>query len=102
MGDEALHSFVELDRGSEHSPALVRKLRQYELAYRSGAVEAQAGVFPRVVWLVPDERRAALLRRLSRSARLTADLHAVALQAEALAVLTGATEDRPPPQSAST
>jgi hypothetical protein len=98
VGDEALHSFVELDQGSEHSPALLRKLRQYEAAYRSGAAEAASGVFPRVVWLVPTEQRGAQLRRLSSSPGLTAELHAVGLQTEALALLSGGELDsRPPP-----
>lgn len=98
-GDEALHSFVELDQGSEHSPALLRKLRQYETAYRSGAAD-EAGVFPRVVWLVPTEPRARQLRRLSRSPGLTTELHVAALQSDALAVLTGGALDRPPPAGA--
>ena len=92
VGDEALHSFVELDQGSEHSPALLRKLRQYEAAYRGGMIEAAAGVFPRVVWLVPSERRAARLRGLIRSRGLTPDLHAVALQPDAVAALSGGDE----------
>ncbi len=97
LGEEALHSFVELDRGTEHSPALLNKLRQYEHAYRGG-IAPGVDVFPRVVWLVPDDRRAALLRRLLQSKRLTAELHAVALQSEALAALTGGELDsRPPP-----
>ncbi|MGY1681996.1 replication-relaxation family protein [Geodermatophilus sp. SYSU D01176] len=97
LGEEALHSFVELDRGTEHSPALVGKLRQYETAYRGG-VAATAEAFPRVVWLVPSDRRAAQLRRLLHSSRLTPELHAVALQSEALAALTGGELDsRPPP-----
>ncbi len=99
LGEEALHAFVELDLGSEHSPALFAKLRQYERAYR-GEVGGDR-VFPRVVWLVPDERRAAQLRRLLQSPRLTTDLHAVARHAEALAALTGgAIAERPPPNSA--
>lgn len=88
MGEEALHSFVELDLATEHSPALLRKLRQYETAYRSGAVEAAAGVFPRVVWLVPTEARAAQVRRLIRSPGLTPELHAIARQSGVLAALT--------------
>jgi hypothetical protein len=102
VGDEALHSFVELDQGTEHSPALLRKLRQYETAYRSGSgsVEAAGGVFPRVVWLVPTDQRAAQLRRLSHGQGLTAELHAVARQAEAIAILAGGEVDRSPPQSA--
>lgn len=97
VGDEALHSFVEVDRGTEHSPALLRKLRQYESAYRSGAVD---GVFPRVLWLVPTERRAAFVRRLISRAGLTPELHAVALQVDALPALAGTAEERPPPQFA--
>jgi hypothetical protein len=93
VGDEALHSFVELDQGSEHSPALLRKLRQYEAAYRGGTIEAAAGVFPRVVWFVPSEHRAERLRQLIRSRGLTRDLHAVALQPDAVAVLRGDSDD---------
>lgn len=95
-GDEALHSFVELDQGQEHAPALLRKLRQYEAAYRSGAAD-EAGIFPRVVWLVPSDRRARLLRQLCQRPGLTTELHAVALQSDGLAVLSGGAEDRPPP-----
>lgn len=97
VGDEALHSFAEVDRGTEHSPALTRKLRQYEAAYRGGAIESTSGVFPRVVWLVPNERRATLLRRLIGRTNTTAELHAVALQQDALAALSGDMEERPPP-----
>lgn len=96
VDDEALHSFVELDRGTEHSPALLRKLRQYEAAYRGGAIESASGVFPRVVWLVPDEGRAELLRRLLGRTNTTTELHAIALQSDALAALTGDAEERPP------
>jgi hypothetical protein len=91
IGDEAWHSFVEVDQGTEHSPAL-RKLRQYETAYRIGSIEAAAGVFPRVVWVVPSEARATLLRRLIRSQGVTADLHAIAFPPSALTVLTGGSE----------
>ena len=99
LGEEALHSFVELDRGTEHRPTLLRKLRQYEAAYRSGTGEAHVAVFPRVVWLVPDERRAHVVRNLCRSRGLTSDLHAVAVVADALSALSGENEadERPPP-----
>lgn len=83
VGEDVLHSYVEVDQGSEHSPALVRKLRQYETAYRLGPLGADE-VYPRVVWLVLDEHRADLLKRLCRTSGLTADLHAVALQEDAL------------------
>lgn len=96
IGDEVLHSYVEIDQGTEHSPALMRKLRQYETAYRLGPVRRAADdVFPRVVWLVLDDRRAGLLRRLCRSSGLTADLHSVALQADALIALSGCSGHEP-------
>ncbi len=91
---------LELDRGTEHSPALLRKLRQYEAAYRGGTIESASGVFPRVVWLVADEGRAALLRRLIGRGIKTTELHAIALQDNALAPLAGVAgvaEERPPP-----
>jgi hypothetical protein len=94
LGEEALHAFVELDQGTEHRPTLLAKLRQYERAYR-GEVGGDR-VFPRVVWLVPDADRAALLRQLLQAPRLTADLHAVALQSEALAAITGGEVAEPP------
>jgi hypothetical protein len=99
VGDETLHAFVEFDQATEHTPTLLGKLQQYERAYRGEVGDEQ--VFPRVVWLVPDGQRAAQLRRLLRSPRLTADLHAVGLQTEALAALTGGEiAERPPPHSA--
>lgn len=83
------HSFVEVDRGNEHRPALLRKLRQYELAYRLGAVAVDAAVFPRVVWLVPDVGRAEVLGELiASSPQLTPELHTIALQDDALEALT--------------
>jgi Replication-relaxation len=51
LGEDALHSFVELDQGTEHTPALLRKLREYERAYR-GEISGDT-IFPRVVWLAP-------------------------------------------------
>ncbi|HVX20674.1 MAG TPA: replication-relaxation family protein [Acidimicrobiales bacterium] len=49
--------FVEVDRGTESVPAVLRKCRQYVAYYRSGVEQGRHGVFPRVCWLVPDERR---------------------------------------------
>lgn len=53
------HSFVEVDLGTEHRPTLQRKARVYARYRASGRHEAAHGVFPRVVWVVPDERRRA-------------------------------------------
>ncbi len=89
--DDEWHSFVEWDNATEHRAALLRKLRAYEAAYRAGQEQRSRGLFPRAVWLVPTQQRANNLRRLIRSSGLTAELHAIGLQADALALLTGAT-----------
>lgn len=55
--------FVEVDRGTHHRPALVRKAQLYESYYRSGIEQATDEVFPRVAWITPDATRAARLRQ---------------------------------------
>jgi hypothetical protein len=53
----AEHWFVEVDRGTESSTALMRKCDRYREYWASGAEQRRRGVFPRVLWLVPDRRR---------------------------------------------
>ena len=82
--------FVEVDRGTEHLPALLRKCRLYDAYYRSGREQAAHGVFPRVCWLVPDEERAARLRgAITGDKRLPPELFSVTRSEEALTVLAG-------------
>lgn len=52
--------FAEIDLGSEHRGQLLRQHRAYGEYYQSGAEQAATGVFPGVVWIVPNERRAEL------------------------------------------
>jgi hypothetical protein len=56
------HWFCEIDRGTESLPTLLKQCQQYETYRRSGTEQHVAGVFPRVVWVVPDEIRASKLR----------------------------------------
>jgi hypothetical protein len=56
--------FVEIDRDSEHRPAIATKCQQYLAYLRSGIEQQRLGVFPEVLWSVPDERRAQKLRQL--------------------------------------
>jgi len=60
--DRELHWFVEQDNASEHRPVLSRKCEVYLQAWRDGRVTAELGVFPRVLWVVPDEHRAAVMQ----------------------------------------
>ena len=81
--------FIEVDRGTEGSRALLTKLGQYAAYHRSGVEQAENGVFPKVLWTVLDETRAAVLRdcfdQLPPTER---ELFEVAVFSEALAVLT--------------
>jgi hypothetical protein len=53
--------FLEVDRGTEHTPALKRQLGRYVRYWRSGREQAASEVFPQVLWIVPDQRRHAEL-----------------------------------------
>ncbi len=89
--DHEVHSFVELDLGTEHRGALTRKLAAYEAAYRAGAEAHRRGLFPQVLWVVPDQVRAVALERLIRATTgLTVELHRVVLMTDAVPALTGA------------
>lgn len=56
------HAFVEVDRGTEHLPAVLRKCRTYQRYFATGAEQATRGLFPAVVWIVPNAVRAAKIR----------------------------------------
>ena len=59
--DDEYSYFIEVDRGTTHLPAITRKLQQYQQYYNSGVEQKLRGVFPRVLWIAPDRRRAAAL-----------------------------------------
>lgn len=56
------HSFVEVDLGTEHLPALLRKCRMYQRYFQTGTEQHQHGLFPAVVWLVTTTKRADAIR----------------------------------------
>jgi hypothetical protein len=49
---------VEVDMATEHKSTLAGKAGRYLAHYRSGSEQHQHGVYPRVLWAVPDARRA--------------------------------------------
>ena len=57
VGMDELHWFVEVDRGTEHRPAIVRKLQAYERYYRSGREQLRTSIFPKVLWVVDAGQR---------------------------------------------
>jgi hypothetical protein len=83
-------AWVEVDLGTEHGPALVRKARIYETYFRSGREQERTGVFPRVLWLAETPTRQRAIRTaLHRASGLTADLHRVGLLDDPVGWLTG-------------
>lgn len=64
------HWYLEVDRGTESLPVLLRKSMAYEHYRRTGRAQGEHGVFPRVLWLLPDTRRVERLR-----AAIDADPH---------------------------
>jgi hypothetical protein len=50
--------FIEADLATEHLPTIARKARVYAAYRRSGREQASGGVFPLVLWVTPDQRRA--------------------------------------------
>lgn len=63
------HWFVEVDLGNQSIPRLIRKCQRYEQYRASGLEQQRLGVFPRVVWVMPNEHRADRLRAAIASER---------------------------------
>jgi hypothetical protein len=61
--------FLEIDRATESLPALLKKCAAYERYRETGREQRAHGVFPLVVWLVPDATRAGQLARAIAASR---------------------------------
>lgn len=82
--------FLEVDCGTESAATLSRKFDIYRDYWLSGTEQRIHGIFPQVVWLVPGERRRAVL--VDVAARQPAEawqLHRIVLFDAAPAALTG-------------
>lgn len=83
------HWFIEVDRGTESLPTLLRKCDQYEQYRRSGREQQAIGVFPFVLWLLPDATRMGrLLDGIRGERRLDASLFRVATSDGLIVALT--------------
>jgi Replication-relaxation len=88
-GDYELVFFIEVDMGSEGSRALDRQLRAYVAYYGSGKEQAERGVFPKTLWLAPDERRVSAIGEcVGRLPRESRELFQVARFADAISVVS--------------
>ncbi len=86
--------FAEIDLGSERRGQLTRQHHAYREYFRAGVEQAKTGVFPGVLWVVPDAQRAALLDDIHRGLNGQARrLFMVAHGEQALAVLCGLVPD---------
>jgi hypothetical protein len=88
-GDAELSWFVEVDLGTETRPATIvdkcRRYRRYEL---SGQEQRRHGVFPGVIFIVPNVARARMIRRVTdRQPTEARDLFTVATEEQALIAL---------------
>lgn len=82
------HIFVEIDRGTEHLPAVLKKCRTYQQYRQTGVEQARSGVFPVVLWITPDAERARKLRTaIRKEPDLPADLFSICAEADALPAL---------------
>ncbi len=81
---------VEVDMGTERRGQLTRQHHAYSAYFRSGVEQARTGVFPSVLWIVPDARRVALLADIQRGLPAQARrLFTVATNERVLMVLCG-------------
>ncbi|MGV9834260.1 replication-relaxation family protein [Nocardia niigatensis] len=88
-------AFIEIDRGTESIPTLLKKCREYE-AYRRQGVEQEDsdGAFPLVVWSLwaeteakAERRRTALREAITRDRNLPSDLFLVIAPPQLVAAL---------------
>jgi hypothetical protein len=92
-GEYEDHWFIEIDRATESLPTVLKQCQQYEAYRRSGIEQEASGVFPRVLWVVPDNSRATQLRAALTSARtFDRDLFQVTTPDELIDTVTGGPE----------
>jgi hypothetical protein len=81
---------IEVDLGTEHRGQLIRQHRAYGEYFRAGEEQAKTGVFPGVLWIVPDAQRKALLTDIHKGLPdQTRRLFTVATSAQAIDALCG-------------
>jgi hypothetical protein len=82
--------FCEIDRATESLPTLLGKCTQYERYRHTGREQQAHGVFPLVVWIVPDAARAAqLARAIAASHQLTPELYRLCTPESFKDIITG-------------
>jgi len=88
------HWFIEIDRGTESTTAVLKKCQTYLAYQRAGHEQQTRGIFPRVLWIVHTNRRLQQLQGLfnSKKATKTSKLFAVVSADDAVTLLTEGTQ----------
>ena len=91
VGEFDYHWFVEVDLSTHSAATVVRKCRLYHSYWQNGVEQDRSGLFPRILFVTPSQRRASLIERSIWSARnLNLDLFALTTSDQALKWLVGA------------
>jgi len=86
--------FAEIDMGTERRGQLTRQHHAYREYFRAGVEQTKTGIFPGVLWIVPDTQRAALLTDIQRGLpEQTRRLFTAVAREQALTVLCGQPSD---------
>jgi hypothetical protein len=89
-GDFEDHWFIEVDRATESIPTLIKQCRQYQAYRHTNTEQAERGLFPLVLWVVPNDVRADKLHQALALARdLDIALFRIVTPARLIATITG-------------
>jgi hypothetical protein len=69
VGDYEDRWFIEIDRGTESTVALIKKCQLYLDYQRTGIEQHKTDVFPKVLWIAITERRAVQIEKAISSSR---------------------------------
>lgn len=87
-GDYEHHWFIELDLDTEHLPVIVRQCEAYHAHRATGRYQAEHGLYPAVLWVVPTEqRRRQLVRKIRTEKHLDANQFIVVTTEQIIDVL---------------
>lgn len=83
VGDYEDHYFFEIDRATENPARVLHACRRYQRYWQTGLEQQRHGLFPAVVWIVPNEtRRWQLQRHIAATADLDQRLLRVIIPSE--------------------
>jgi hypothetical protein len=89
VGEYDYSWFIEQDMATEARTTIETKGRRYLEAFRTGAIQAELGVFPRIAWIAPDDARAQVIgEALGRLPQEAAKLSLVTTAPAAASLLT--------------